>query len=83
MEIKVGTGVNNAAVDFPHPTQYVQVRIHTEKHTGKHKGYAHVHVDEASMDAAIKYNQTEFHGRRIKVMYAQPKKDDQTRTQND
>jgi len=63
-----------------HVTEHFQnckvtkVRIHTDKDTGQPKGYAHVHVeDEESMDAAIEYNQTELFGRRIKVMFAQPK----------
>lgn len=52
-----------------------QVRIHTDKDTGRPKGYAHVHFEDAeSAQAAVAaYDQSELHGRPIKVMFAQPK----------
>jgi len=52
------------------------VRLHTDKDTGKPKGYAHVHFkDEASLDAAVGLNGVELMGRRLRVGYAQAKKE--------
>lgn len=57
------------------PYGVTKVRLHTDKDTGRPKGYAHVHFkDEASLDQAITLNGTMLFGRRIKVGYAQPKK---------
>lgn len=51
------------------------VRLHTDKDTGKPKGYAHVHFkDEESLDKAIKLDGTPLFGRRIRVGFAQMKK---------
>eukprot|EP00890_Picochlorum_soloecismus_P004224 jgi/Picsp_1/4802/NSC_02170-R1_protein len=51
------------------------VRLHTDKDTGKPKGYAHVHFrDEESLDKAMALNGTPLMGRKIRVGYAQPKK---------
>lgn len=51
------------------------LRLHTDKDTGRPKGYAHVHFkDEASVDAALTLDSSEVLGRRIRVGYAQPKK---------
>jgi nucleolin len=52
------------------------VRLHTDKDTGKPKGYAHVHFkDEASLDAAVGLDGVELMGRRLRVGYAQAKKE--------
>jgi nucleolin len=57
------------------PYGVTKVRLHTDKDTGRPKGYAHVHFkDEASLDQAITLDGTMLFGRRIKVGYAQPKK---------
>ncbi|KAI8110960.1 hypothetical protein M9434_004534 [Picochlorum sp. BPE23] len=51
------------------------VRLHTDKDTGKPKGYAHVHFkDEESLDKAMALNGTPILGRKIRVGYAQLKK---------
>lgn len=51
------------------------VRLHTDKDTGKPKGYAHVHFkDEESLDRAIELDGTQLFGRKIKVGFAQPKR---------
>lgn len=51
------------------------VRLHTDKDTGKPKGYAHVHFkDEESLDRAVQMDGTPLLGRRIKVGFAQKKK---------
>ena len=61
------------------PFGVTKVRLHTDKDTGKPKGFAHVHFkDEASMDAAISLNGTMLMGRQIRVGYAQPKKENTT-----
>lgn len=52
-----------------------KVRRHTDKLTGKFKGYAHVHfADEESLDRAIQYDGAALKGRKIRVGYAQEKK---------
>ncbi|KAF6252896.1 hypothetical protein COO60DRAFT_1550635 [Scenedesmus sp. NREL 46B-D3] len=52
-----------------------KVRLHTDKATGKSKGYAHVHfADEAGLDRALALSGSQLHGRGIKVSYGQPKK---------
>ncbi len=52
-----------------------QVRLHTDKATGRSKGYAHVHFpDEPSLDRAVGLNGAELYGRNLKVGYAQRKK---------
>lgn len=57
------------------PYGVTKVRLHTDKDTGRPKGYAHVHFkDEACLDKAITLNGTMLFGRRIRVGYAQPKK---------
>ncbi|KAK9820477.1 hypothetical protein WJX72_010755 [[Myrmecia] bisecta] len=51
------------------------VRLHTDRDTGKSKGYAHVHfADEESLDRAIEFSGAELMGRAIKIGYAQPKR---------
>jgi nucleolin len=58
------------------PFGVTKVRLHTDKDTGKPKGFAHVHFkDEPSLDSAMSLNGTQLMGRRIKVGYAQPKKE--------
>jgi nucleolin len=53
------------------------VRLHTDKDTGKPKGYAHVHFkDEESLDTAVTMDGTPLLGRRIRVGFAQKKKND-------
>ncbi|MEW5301057.1 MAG: hypothetical protein WDW38_009371 [Sanguina aurantia] len=55
-----------------------QVRLHTDKATGKSKGYAHVHFpDTESLNRALKLDGTEMGGRALKVCFAQPKKNTQ------
>lgn len=52
-----------------------KVRLHTDKATGKSRGFAHVHfLDEPSLDKALKFNGCVLHARQVKVSYAQPKK---------
>lgn len=51
------------------------VRLHTDKDTGRFKGFAHVHFgDEASLDRAVGLNGVDVRGRKLRVGYAQPKK---------
>lgn len=58
------------------PFGVTKVRLHTDKDTGKPKGFAHVHFkDEPSLDSAMSLDGTQLMGRRIKVGYAQPKKE--------
>ncbi|KAL6774421.1 hypothetical protein ACKKBG_A24945 [Auxenochlorella protothecoides x Auxenochlorella symbiontica] len=57
------------------PFNVTLVRLHTDKETGRPKGFAHVHFrDEASLDGALQLNGTQLMGRAIKVGYAQAKK---------
>eukprot|EP00891_Asterochloris_glomerata_P001917 jgi/Astpho2/1917/fgenesh1_pg.00038_%23_61_t len=52
-----------------------KVRLHTDKDTGKSKGFAHIHfADDECLDRAMSHDGTELGGRRIKIGYAQPKK---------
>lgn len=52
-----------------------KVRLHTDKATGKSRGFAHVHfLDEPSLDKAMQFNGATLHGRQVKVSYAQRKK---------
>ena len=52
------------------------MRLHTDKDTGRSKGFAHVHfADEAGLDGAMVLDGTVLMGRRIRVGYAQPKKE--------
>ncbi|KAL0054633.1 hypothetical protein WJX82_000260 [Trebouxia sp. C0006] len=52
-----------------------KVRLHTDKNTGKSRGFAHVHfLDEPSLDKALQFNGSPLHRRQVKVSYAQPKK---------
>ena len=51
------------------------VRLHTDQHTGRSKGYAHVHFDdEAGLDAAVARDGAVLRGRGVRVSYGQPKK---------
>ena len=51
-----------------------RVRLHTDKDTGRSKGFAHVHFkEEGGLDGAMALDGTQLMGRRIKVGYAQPK----------
>lgn len=53
----------------------VKVRLHTDKHTGVSKGFAHVHFkSEEDLDRSMELDGHTFFGRKIKVGYAQPKK---------
>ncbi|EIE27417.1 RNA-binding domain-containing protein [Coccomyxa subellipsoidea C-169] len=55
--------------------EITKVRRHTDKDTGKFKGYAHVHfADEESLDRAMEFDGAALKGRRIRVGYAQEKK---------
>lgn len=53
-----------------------RVRLHTDKDTGRSKGYAHVHFEsEEGVDRAVgEFNGAELHGRQLRVSYAQLKK---------
>ncbi len=51
------------------------VRLHTDKDTGRPKGFAHVHFpDAASLEKAMELNGHELSGRGIKMSFAVPKK---------
>lgn len=53
----------------------MQVRLHTDKESGRSKGYAHVHFpDEASLEKAVAKNGTDFYGRNLKIGFAQKKR---------
>ena len=57
------------------PYGVTKVRLHTDKDTGKPKGYAHVHFKDAeSLDKAVAINGTNFFGRNLRIGYAQQKK---------
>jgi len=57
------------------PYGVTKVRLHTDKDTGKSKGYAHVHFQDAeSLDKAVAINGTNFFGRNLRIGYAQQKK---------
>ncbi len=50
------------------------MRLHTDKASGRSKGYAHVHFqDEAGLERALTLSGSELMGRQIKVSYGQPK----------
>ena len=52
------------------------VRLHTDKHSGRSKGFAHVHFPNSeSLDRAVAKDGAELSGRNLRVSYAQPKKD--------
>eukprot|EP00887_Chlorella_sp_A99_P005571 scaffold1.g5571.t1 len=52
------------------------VRLHTDKDTGKSKGFAHVHfASEGDLDGAMALDGTPLFGRKLRVGYAQPKRD--------
>lgn len=52
-----------------------KVRLHTDKDTGRAKGYAHVHfASEEALDRAVAMNGTKLHGRPLRIGYGQPKK---------
>ena len=52
------------------------VRLHTDKHSGRSKGFAHVHFpDSETLERAVAKDGTELSGRNLRVSYAQPKKD--------
>ncbi|KAK9866702.1 hypothetical protein WJX84_003840 [Apatococcus fuscideae] len=45
-----------------------KVRLHTDRHTGQSKGFAHVHFkDEAALDQAMALDGSELSGRHIKM----------------
>ncbi|GIL82358.1 hypothetical protein Vretimale_11830 [Volvox reticuliferus] len=51
-----------------------QIRLHVDKASGRSKGYAHVHfVNDEDVEKAVALDGTSFHGRKIRVSYAQPK----------
>lgn len=53
----------------------LQVRLHTDKESGRSKGYAHVHFpDEASLEKAVGKSCMDFYGRNLKIGFAQKKK---------
>ena len=54
-----------------------RVRLHTDKLTGRSKGYAHIHFrDGDAVDAAVAQDGVELMGRGVKVSYGQPKKEE-------
>ncbi|GAX75058.1 hypothetical protein CEUSTIGMA_g2502.t1 [Chlamydomonas eustigma] len=57
------------------PYKCTLVRLHTDKETGKAKGYAHIHFPDAeSLDRSMELNGHSLSGRAIKMSYAQAKK---------
>ncbi|KAG1660888.1 hypothetical protein FOA52_015930 [Chlamydomonas sp. UWO 241] len=57
------------------PHKSTQVRLHTDKDSGKPKGFAHVHfADAETLEAAMALDGTEMAGRAIKMSFAQPKR---------
>ncbi|GLI63843.1 hypothetical protein VaNZ11_006945, partial [Volvox africanus] len=51
-----------------------QIRLHVDKASGRSKGYAHVHfANDEDVEQAVALDGTSFHGRKIRVSYAQPK----------
>ena len=51
------------------------VRLHTDKASGRPKGYAHVHFPDAeSVEKAVAKDGTVLMGRNLRVSYAQLKK---------
>ncbi|GIL66704.1 hypothetical protein Vafri_20193 [Volvox africanus] len=51
-----------------------QIRLHVDKASGRSKGYAHVHfTNDGDVEKAVALDGTPFHGRKIRVSYAQPK----------
>ncbi|KXZ46117.1 hypothetical protein GPECTOR_47g395 [Gonium pectorale] len=51
-----------------------KVRLHTDKASGRSKGFAHVHFgSDEDVDTAVSLDGSLFHGRKIRVSYAQPK----------
>ncbi|CAK0785027.1 hypothetical protein CVIRNUC_008232 [Coccomyxa viridis] len=53
-----------------------KVRLHTDRASGRFKGYAHVHfADEESLDRAMGYDGSSLKGRNLKIGYAQRKKE--------
>jgi hypothetical protein len=56
--------------------EVTRIRLHTDRDTGRSKGYAHVHFEtEAGLDRAVgQFNGASLHGRGVRVSYAQLKK---------
>ncbi|EFJ49066.1 hypothetical protein VOLCADRAFT_90315 [Volvox carteri f. nagariensis] len=51
-----------------------KIRLHSDKATGRSRGFAHVHfANDEDVDKAVALDGTSFHGRKIRVSYAQPK----------
>ena len=61
----------------PPRSAVTRVRLHTDKVTGKSRGYAHVHfLTEEQLDRAVKeVDGAALFGRAVRVGYAQPKKE--------
>lgn len=51
------------------------VRLHTDKASGRSKGFAHAHFPDAeSLDRAVAKDGMDLLGRNLKISFAQPKK---------
>eukprot|EP01024_Parvocaulis_polyphysoides_P075956 TRINITY_DN9839_c0_g1_i6.p2 TRINITY_DN9839_c0_g1~~TRINITY_DN9839_c0_g1_i6.p2 ORF type:complete len:189 (-),score=20.71 TRINITY_DN9839_c0_g1_i6:425-991(-) len=62
-------------MDFFKSCQPKSVKLHTDKHTGEPKGFAHVFFENGEhLDQAILQNGRQLGGREIIVRYGQPKK---------
>jgi nucleolin len=70
-------GPEDVAALFGEGGGVARVRLHTDKMTGRSRGYAHVHfVSEAALDAAVSgVDGAELMGRAVRVSYAQAKKE--------
>lgn len=62
---------------LPHLVSHIsQVRLHTDKVTGRSKGFAHVHfADDAALESALAMDGRALGSRQLRVSYAQPKKE--------
>ena len=79
-----GDGTENpslpSSLPLPPPpprSAVTRVRLHTDKVTGKSRGYAHVHfLTEEQLDRAVKeVDGALLYGRAVRVGFAQPKKE--------
>ena len=71
---------NPSSLPLPPPpprSAVTRVRLHTDKVTGKSRGYAHVHfLTEEQLDRAVaEVDGAALYGRAVRVGYAQPKKE--------
>lgn len=56
------------------PHNATHVTLHTDKATGRGRGFAHVYfASEDDLDKAVQLDRTDFLGRELRVSYARPK----------